>query len=123
MAEVRLSPEAQQLLMEMQIFQQQVQTVMAQKENLNLQSMEIDKALEELEKAKDDDVYKAVGPILIKSSKKDLKTELNEKKETIGLRLKSLEKQEERMKEKLKESQEKLEDIIKTGEGKKAAAE
>lgn len=121
MAEIKLSPEAQQVLMELQTFQQQMQTVLMQKESLSIQNMEIEKALEELGKSEHDDVYKAVGPILIKSTKKDLTKELNEKKETVDLRIKSLQKQEARLKDKLKESQERFEEIFKGQE--KASAE
>jgi len=113
MAEMKLTPEAQQILIELQTYQQQTQTVLIQKESLNIQNMEIDRALEELGKTTNNDVYKIVGPILIKSNKKDLEKELNEKKETIELRLKSLKKQEDRLREKLKESQEKFEKIFK----------
>lgn len=121
MAEIKLPAEAQQALMEIQMFQQQMQTVVAQKEALNLQGMEIDKALDELIKSKEDDVYKAVGPILIKSTKKELEAELREKKETISLRVKSLEKQETRIRDKVKEVQEKLEQMIKSASGRGAA--
>ena len=123
MAEIKLSPEAQHILIELQTFQQQMQTVLLQKESLSIQNMEIDKALEELKKTEHNDVYKAVGPILIKSTKKELSKELNEKKETIELRLKSLQKQENRLKEKLKESQEKFEEILKEQEKPKVTAE
>jgi prefoldin beta subunit len=117
---IKITPEAQQILLELQTFQQQMQTVLIQKETLNIQNMEIDKALEELKKVKNEDVFKAVGPILIKSEKGELEKELNEKKETIDLRLKSLQKQENRMKERLDESQKKLEAILK-GQEEKAA--
>jgi len=113
MSEIKITPEAQQILIDLQNFQQQMQTVLIQKESLNLQSGEIEKALEELKKATTEDVYKAVGPILIKSTKKDLEEELGEKKETLDLRLKSLQKQEDRLKERLKESQEKFEEFLK----------
>jgi prefoldin beta subunit len=122
MAEIKLSPEAQQILMELQTFQQQMQTVLMQKESLSIQNMEIEKALEELTKSEHDDVYKAVGPILIKSTKKELTKELNEKKETIDLRVKSLQKQETRLKDKLKEAQERFEDIFKEQEKSKSTA-
>jgi prefoldin beta subunit len=123
MAELKLTPETQQILIELQTFQQQMQTVLMQKESLNIQNMELDKALEELKKATTEDVYKAVGPILIKSTKKDLEKELSEKKETIELRLKSLQKQEDRIKEKLKDVQAKFEDFLKSSQGKSESAE
>ncbi len=111
---MKLSPQAQQALIQMQTFQQQMHGIVLQKETLNLQNMEISKALDELEKAKDgDDVFKAVGPILIKSSKKDMEKDLKEKKETIGLRVNNLEKQEGKLQEKMKEVQKKIQDILK----------
>lgn len=122
MAEMKLTLEAQQILIELQTYQQQTQTVLIQKESLNIQNMEIDKALEELGKTTTTDVYKIVGPILIKSNKKDLEKELNEKKETVELRLKSLKRQEDRLREKLKESQEKFEKIFRE-QGKEATEE
>jgi prefoldin beta subunit len=120
MSELKLTPETQQILMELQAYQQQMQTVLIQKETLSIQNMEIDKALDELGKVKNEDVFKAVGPILIKSDKDKLKKELGEKKETIDLRLKSLHKQEKRMKEKMEENQKKLEEILKGPETKAA---
>jgi len=123
MAEMKLTPETQQILIELQTYQQQTQTVLIQKESLSMQNMEIDKALEELGKTTTNDVYKVIGPILIKSNKKDLEKELNEKKETIELRLKSLKKQEDRLREKLKESQERFEKIFREQEGPKSEEE
>ena len=120
---LQISPEAQQTLIRLQTFQQTAQAIAMQKESLTIQKLEYEKALEELGKTKHEDVYKAVGPILIKSTKKDLDKELNEKKETIELRIKSLQKQENRLREKLKESQEKLEGILKGQEKTKATAE
>jgi prefoldin beta subunit len=117
MSELKITPETQQMLIELQTFQQQMQTVMMQKESLNIQKMELDKALEELKKVTTEDVYKAVGPILIKSTKKDLDKELTEKNETIELRLKSLQKQEDRIKERLKEVQGKFEEFLKASQG------
>ena len=49
--------------------QQQLQTTAMQRESLTVQSIEIGKALEELKKLNKEDVFKAVGPILVKSDK------------------------------------------------------
>ena len=117
---IKITPEAQQVLIELQACQQQMQTVLIQKESLNIQNLEIDKALEELKKVKKEDVFKAVGPILIKSEKAKLEKELEERKETIDLRLKSLQRQENRLKDRLEQGQEKLEEVLK-GQEEKAA--
>ena len=118
---MKISPEAQQTLIELQTFQQQMQTVILQKESLSIQNMEIEKALEELEKTEHDEVFKTVGPVLIKSTRKALTEELKEKQETIDVRLKSLQKQEDRIKEKLKESQEKFQKLMTAEESESVA--
>jgi len=121
MAEIKLTPEAQQILVEMQTLQQQLQAVLIQKESLNLQDIEMDKALDEMKKSKEKEVFKAVGPVLIKAAKEEVEKEFAEKKELIGVRLKSLKKQEDRLKDKMKESQEKFEGIFKGQEEEPAA--
>lgn len=113
MDDLKIGPEAQQILLELQTYQQQMQTVMLQKESLSIQKMENDKAIEELEKTAHDEVFKTVGPILIKSTKNDLLAELKERQETIDLRLKTMQKQETRIRDKLKESQEKFQEMLK----------
>jgi prefoldin beta subunit len=121
MSEMKLTPEAQQILMEMQASQQQIQAVLMQKESLNLQNAEIDKALEEMKKTEEKEVFKVVGPVLIKAEKTKVEKEFEEKKELIDVRLKSLKKQEDRLKEKIKESQEKFEKQFKPADSESAA--
>lgn len=111
---ITLPPAAQQLLLQLQTFQQQGQTLALQRESLSIQKLELDKALEELKKAKEgEDIFKAVGPILVRSSKSEQLKELGEKKETAELRLKSLEKQDAKIHEKVKEIQSKLTEMLK----------
>jgi prefoldin beta subunit len=102
-----------QVFEQFQAYQQQLQSVLIQKENLKLQILEIDKAVEELDASKEKEAYKIAGPIMIKKSSEDLKKELTEKKENFDLRIKSLEKAEERMVGKLKEMEPKLKSILK----------
>lgn len=108
-----VSLNVQQLLTEAQAYQQQMQVVVAQKEALNLQLIETGKALEELSKPGNDDVYKTVGPVLIKVEKGKVKHDLKSKKDLIMLRMKSLEKSESTLKNKLDDMKEML---AKTGE-------
>ena len=100
--------QAQQLLGQAQVYQQQMQSIMAQKETLKVQQLEIKKALEEIGKSPEGHVYKASGPILIKSSMEDVKKELSEKDEFITTRLQTLERSEKKVKEKIEELREKL---------------
>lgn len=87
---------------------------MAQKQQLELEQMESDRALEELKKISDNDaVYKHAGSILIKSTKTGLIAELEEKKELSNTRTAVLAKQETRIKESIKEQETKINEMMK----------
>jgi prefoldin beta subunit len=96
-----------------QAYQQQLQAILIQKENLKLQSLEIERASEELETSKAKEAYKIAGPIMIKKDSAELKKELKERKENLNLRIKTLEKAEERITQKLKGMEPRLRKLIK----------
>ena len=98
----------QQLLQSAAILQQQLQNIMAQKEAMGVQVLEIKRALDELDKSKENEVYKIAGPILIKSGKAEVLKDLKDRDEAFDVRLKSLEKEEKRIKVKIDELREKL---------------
>lgn len=111
--EVELPPQLQEQLVRLQQLQQTLQSVVTQKQQVDLEMNETDKALTELEKSTDDTpVYKSVGSILVKSTRQTLLTELKERKELLSTRVTVLGKQEERTREKLKEIQEKLQERL-----------
>jgi len=97
-----VSEQAQQLLGQAQMYQQQMQNVVVQKETLKMQQQEIEIALGELAKAAGP-VYRISGPILIKAAPADIEKDLKEKQELITIRLKTLEKGETKIKEKIEE--------------------
>jgi len=104
----------QEQLMKMQQAQQSLQSILLQKQQLEMEHVDSDKAIEELKKASDDDtVYKHAGSILIKSTKKDLIAELEERKELANTRSTVLAKQEARVKESIKEQELKINEMIK----------
>lgn len=105
--------EKEELVNQFQNYQNQLQTVMLQKESLKLQNLEIERALEELSKTNQKNAYKITGQIMVNKSVDELKQELNELKEDIDIKVKSLEKSEERINNKLKELQSKLKDVLK----------
>jgi len=108
-----MPPWLQEQLMKMQQSQQNLQSIMTQKQHLEMEKVETEKALEELKKAADDDnVYKHAGSILIKSTKKELTDELEERKEMAKTRSTVLEKQELRIKESLKEQEAKITEMM-----------
>ncbi len=103
-----VSEDAQQLIMQAQSYQQQLQMVLSQRESLNIQLIEVGKALEELAKPGNDEVYKITGPVLIKVKANDAKKDLQSKKELAMLRMKTMDKNEAGIKEKLEELRGKL---------------
>ena len=110
----QIPPMLQEQLSKLQQTQQNLQMIIAQKQQLELEQLETEKALVELNKANDDDaVFKHAGTILIKSNKKDLIEELDEKKELAKTKASLLTKQEERLKITLKEGETKIQEMIK----------
>ena len=111
--EVELPPQLQEQLGRLQQLQQTLQAVMTQKQQLEIEASETDKAVSELDKVTDQTpVYKSVGSLLVKSDRQTLLTELKERKELLGTRITVLGRQEERTKERIKELQEKLQEKL-----------
>jgi prefoldin beta subunit len=99
--------------MQLQQIQVQLQALQEQKTQIEAILRDSDDALEELNKAKDDEiVYKSVGEILVKSTKDDAIKELTEKKEMMNIRKQTLDRQEERLKNRLNQLQEQLQSIL-----------
>ena len=109
-----MPPWLQEQLGKLQQSQQNLQSTLAQKQQVELEQNEYEKALEELKKASDDEqVFKHAGSILIKSTKNDLIAEIEEKKELAKTKLTVLTKQEERIKESLQEQEKKIQEMVK----------
>jgi prefoldin beta subunit len=105
----RLPPQVQQRLLRLQQLQQTLQGVMSQKQQLEIQLTEVEQASIELEKAaKTATIYKSIGALLIKSDKTKVTTELKEREELLKMRVDVLGKQEERLRNQVKDLQEKL---------------
>ena len=83
---------------QLQMLEQNLQQILAQKQQIQMQQMEIDSALTELKKT--ETAYKIVGNIMVASPKEDLMKDLESKKEVVDIKIKTIEKQEEKLKEK-----------------------
>ena len=81
---------------------------MMQKETLNIQSIELKRALEEMEKSKETEVYKISGTVIIKAPKEAVKKELAEKKESIDAMVKTLEAGEKKLRAKMADIRDKF---------------
>jgi len=109
----QIPPLVQEQLAKLQQTQQNFQSILMQKQQLESEKHETEKALEELKKASDDEsVFKHAGTIMIKSNKKDLIDELEEQIELAKTKASLLVKQEERLKIALKEQETKIQEIM-----------
>jgi prefoldin beta subunit len=117
MSEQEIPPWLREQLSRLQQLQQNLQAILMQKQQIEVEAMEIEKAVEELKKLGEDEaVYKSAGPILIKTKKEETIKELEEKKELSNTRLLVLGKQETRVKENLKEVENKINEMIRIGQ-------
>jgi prefoldin beta subunit len=99
-----LPPQVQERLVKMQRLQQTLQSILAQKQQVDVESSETEQALGELQKMTDDAViYKAMGTILVKTERPKMVTELLERKDLLSTRVTVLGKQEERLRNQLKD--------------------
>lgn len=105
-----ISPKIQNMIAQFQQLQQQLQAVLTQKLQMEAQLKEIERTLEELGKVPDETpIYKNVGSLLIKAPDKGgVVKELEESKETLEIRVKTLDRQEKQMRERYQNLQEQI---------------
>ena|SRR4030042_89899 len=99
---MEIDKETQQKIKQLQMFEQNFQTILMQKQAFQIELTETENALSEIVKS-DGDVYKMIGQIMIKSNKEKIKSELKRKQELLSLRLKTFEKQESELTEQLED--------------------
>jgi len=105
----RLPPQVQERLLRLQQVQQTLQSVVTQKQQLELELTETEQALSELEKLDETAIiYKSIGSLLVKAEKAKVTTELTERKELLNTRISVLGKQEERLRTQTKDLQARL---------------
>jgi len=104
-----IPPQLQEQIARLQQLQQTLQVLITQKQQVDLELTETDRALEELQKLSGDAVvFKSIGAVLVRKDKDALEKELSEKKELLGVRASVLGKQEEKTREKLRELEQTL---------------
>ncbi len=93
-----VSQETEQKISQLQMFEQSLQGFLGQKQQFQMQLVEVESALSELENT--EKAYKIVGNIMVETDRKELQADLNSRKEMLELRLKTMEKQETQVREK-----------------------
>lgn len=86
----------QEKIQKMQFLEQNLQSILMQRQAFQMELNENIAALKEIKESKED-VYKIIGQLMIKISKEKIEKELNEKEKLIETRLKTLETQEEKL--------------------------
>jgi prefoldin beta subunit len=113
-----IPPKVQNQFAMLQQIQQQLQTVLSQKNQYEMAVREAKRAEEEVKDAADDTpMYMSIGTVMVQKKKEYVTTKLTEKVETLELRIKSLEKQEKMLQGKFEQLQSQIKAAL---EGKSA---
>lgn len=108
---MKIDAEAGRAIQELQILEQNLQNLIMQKQSVQIELSEIENALTDLKKS-ENEVYKVVGGIMIRSDKATLSAELEEKKKILGLRVSSIEKQEKILEEKSEKFKKEINELV-----------
>jgi len=115
--------EMQKTLVEFERNRGQLMNVTGQKQQLQMTVATLTKAIEELGKTSEKKVYQAIGNIMILKDTKAVKKELTDQKESMDLRVKTLQKQEDALIDKLNSLKAEIEGAQKGPEGEVTEAE
>jgi len=104
----RLPESVKQQILQLQNLEQQKESIEIQKRHVESRLVEIENALKKIEENKDAKIYKSIGSILIEEDGEKLKKELEDEKETLEVRKRTLLKQDEKIKKRAGEIQAKI---------------
>ena len=99
-----MDKETEKKIQELQLLEQNLQNLILQKQNFQAGLLENENAKKELDELKGES-YKIIGAIMVAKDKDELKKDLDSEKEILELRIKNIEKQENRIKEKMEDIQ------------------
>ena len=109
MSEVQLPPELQNKLLQLQESQERLRALIIRRQQYELELREVQRALEELEKlSPETPIYKSVGVLLFLADRDKTLSELQDKKETLELHIKTLERQENLARKQVEELRQKI---------------
>ncbi|MCQ5336806.1 MAG: prefoldin subunit beta [Candidatus Methanomethylicia archaeon] len=100
----QIPPQLQHQILRLQEQQEQYKALLLRKQQFEIELREVERAIQECSKLSDDAlIYQSIGNLLFKTEKSKVMSELNEKKEELELRIKTIEKQEQRLRQQLEE--------------------
>lgn len=98
-------------MQQLQMMEQGLQSFAMQKQQLQSKLMELDTALDEL--GKSETSYKIIGNVMVKAKQTDLIKELEQSKQRTEVRIKTVETQEQAMRENAKKLQQEVVEQLK----------
>ncbi|MDX1611695.1 MAG: prefoldin subunit beta [Candidatus Thermoplasmatota archaeon] len=109
-----IPPQVQEQVRRFQETQQQLQAILSQKQQIEMQVRELDRTVTALgDIGEGTPVFRSVGEVLVGvDDPAELKSEMAEQKETLEVRLKSIERQESSLRERMSTLQNKLESML-----------
>jgi len=112
----QIPPWLQEQVAKFQKTQQELQMISMQKQQLESEKVNVSRTLDELKKASDDEtVYKFAGSVLIRTTRANMLSELEERQELANTRSAVTGKQESRLLESLKEQEAKITEAMRRG--------
>lgn len=111
--QTQIPPEVQHKIMQFQELQERIRALIARRQQLEVELREVEGALDELRSTGEDSlIFKFAGRILMRVSKDAVVRELSEKKETLELHIKTLERQEAHARKRLEEIRQDLSQVL-----------
>jgi prefoldin beta subunit len=101
-----MKKETKEKIEQLQNLEQNINNLIAQKQQFQSQQLEVENALSQINETKQ--VFRIIGNIMVASEKTTVKKELDEKKELLELRMKTIEKQEDKLRKKAGELQQEV---------------
>ncbi len=103
---MNIDKATQEKIVQLQLAEQNLTNFALQRQQIQAQIAEVENALAELKNT--DKAFKIIGSVMIQADKQELQKELQDKKELLELRVKSIEKQESKLKEKVQQLQQEV---------------
>lgn len=98
-----MEKDTEDKISQLSLIEQNAHRFLNQKQTFQAQMMEIESALKEIKTS--NNAYKIIGNIMVSSDKASLEKELETKKEMLSIRVRSIENQEKKLKEKASQIQ------------------
>ncbi len=95
---MEIPKSAQEKIKRIQIYEQKIQALAMQRQEIENNLNEIESALEAIKGSKEKSSFKIIGNVMVLKDNAEIKDELNFNKKKLEMRIKNLEKQENELK-------------------------